>query len=116
MIRDAIAVDLMSLDKNPLSRMRLRVQKTFQEVMLDDGLAKMEELRLVQGSMMDDHRKLYIFMSIPSASRFLTYCGHAGRILSVSTRIFRAKRQAITGASGRRTPGGKLSITSGSWL
>jgi integrase/recombinase XerD len=60
MVKEAIAEDLMPQDKNPFDRIRLKVQKTFQEFLLDDELAKIEELQFAEGSMIDHHRKLYI--------------------------------------------------------
>ena len=61
MVKEAIAEDLMPQEKNPFNKIRLKVEKTFREFLLDDELAKIEELQFADSSMLDHHRKLYIF-------------------------------------------------------
>ncbi|WP_448634242.1 tyrosine-type recombinase/integrase [Pedobacter panaciterrae] len=69
MISDAIDEELMSAEKNPFNKIKLKGQKTFREFLLDDELERIESLDLEQGSIINHHRNLYIFSAYSGGVR-----------------------------------------------
>jgi integrase len=69
MLEEAISENLMPFEKNPFNRIRLKSQKTFREFLLDDELAKIEDLQLTTGSMIEHHRNLYVFSAYTGGIR-----------------------------------------------
>jgi len=69
MIEDAIAEELMLAERNPFNKIKLKGQKTSREFLLDDELAKIENLSIKEGTMIDFHRKLYVFSAYTGGIR-----------------------------------------------
>lgn len=61
LIADAIAEELMPVDKNPFNKIKLRFQPTKREFLLDDELEKIENLDLVKTYQINHHRNMFVF-------------------------------------------------------
>ncbi len=61
LINDAIAEELMSVDRNPFNKIKIKGLPSTRNYLLDDELKKLEELELPKYSQMNHHRNLYVF-------------------------------------------------------
>ena len=68
-ITEAISEELMPYEKNPFLKIKLRCEKSNRTFLLDDELAKLEELKLHEDSRMEYHRDLYIFSAYSGGIR-----------------------------------------------
>lgn len=69
LINDAVAEELMLVEKNPFNKIKLKGQKTSREFLLDAELEKLEGLKLKEKSMVHNHRNLYIFSAYTTGIR-----------------------------------------------
>lgn len=66
---DAVREDLIELAQNPFSKYRLTWQKTKKEYLTEEELAAIEKLDLKTGSMMAQHRDMYVFAAYAGGVR-----------------------------------------------
>jgi integrase len=68
-ITDAIAEELIPIEKNPFNKIKLKGQKTSRLFLLDHELEKLELLQLEENSQLNHHRNLYIFSAYSAGIR-----------------------------------------------
>lgn len=60
-LNDAVAEELLPVEKNPFNKIKIRGLPTKRNFLLDDELRKLEDLHLPKHSQMNHHRNLYVF-------------------------------------------------------
>lgn len=60
-LNDAIAEELLPMEKNPFNKIKIKGMPTKRNFLLDDELQKLEELQLPKHSQINHHRNLYVF-------------------------------------------------------
>ncbi|WP_162842677.1 site-specific integrase [Mucilaginibacter pineti] len=68
-ITDAIAEELMPIEKNPFNRIKIKYQKTSREFLLDDELERFEKLKLEEDTSIFHHRNIYVFSAYSAGIR-----------------------------------------------
>lgn len=66
---DAVREDLIELSQNPFTKYRLTWQKTKKEYLTEEELANIEKLELKEGTMMAQHRDMYVFAAYAGGVR-----------------------------------------------
>lgn len=60
-LNDAVAEELLPMEKNPFTKIKIRGTPTKRNFLLDEELEKLEELQLPKHSQINHHRNLYVF-------------------------------------------------------
>ncbi|MGN8072790.1 tyrosine-type recombinase/integrase [Mucilaginibacter sp. 22184] len=69
LIYDAIAEELIPLEKNPFSKIKIKYEKTSREFLLDPELVLLEKLKLKDDTTIFHHRNVYIFSAYSAGIR-----------------------------------------------
>ncbi|NOW97206.1 site-specific integrase [Mucilaginibacter sp. SG564] len=65
----AVGEEMIPMERNPFNKVKLRGEKTRREFLLDDELERLENLELVESTMINHHRNLYIFSAYSGGIR-----------------------------------------------
>ena len=60
-INNAIREDLVPMELNPFTKFKLKSEKTQRAYLTEEELNKLDDLTLMEGSMMNNHRNAYVF-------------------------------------------------------
>lgn len=61
LLNDAVAEELMPIDKHPFNKIKLRGLPSKRDFLLDEELEKIEKLKIPKYSQMNHHRNMYVF-------------------------------------------------------
>ncbi|WP_207435378.1 site-specific integrase [Sabulibacter ruber] len=68
-INEAISEDIMSFEKNPFLKFKLKLEKTVKAYLTEEELLKIEELPFKPGTRKYDHRNMYVFAAYAGGLR-----------------------------------------------
>lgn len=69
LIHDAIAEELLPIEKNPFARFKLKWDQTRKEYLTEEELHRLDTLPLVKNSAKDHHRNMYVFAAYTGGLR-----------------------------------------------
>jgi integrase len=89
LIYDAVREEIITIEKNPFLRYKLRTEPTKKTYLTEEELKLVEDVQLTVGSKMNDHRNMYVFSSYGGGLR-------VSDVLMLKWRYFDGERVVIT--------------------